>query len=276
MQINGSIVLYEDNGEVLKKAIESFLNTSMRVKLYLIDNSPTNELKYLSKIDERIEYIFNNANIGFGKAHNIALKKSISDGVAYHLVLNPDAYFDEGVIEELFEYMQQNQDVANAIPKTFYPNGKLQYLSKLLPTPMELIVRRFITSDKVIQKINHNYELRDFGYDKILNVPFLSGCFMFLRVEHLKEIGLFDENIFMYMEDTDLNRRLHARYKTIFYPHVSITHVHAKESYKRKALLWIHIKSTIYYFNKYGWFFDRFRREKNKAVQDAIKKLKES
>lgn len=276
MQINGSIVLYEDNGEVLKKAIESFLNTSMRVKLYLIDNSPTNELKYLSKIDERIEYIFNNANIGFGKAHNIALKKSISDGVAYHLVLNPDAYFDEGVIEELFEYMQQNQDVANAIPKTFYPNGKLQYLSKLLPTPMELIVRRFITSDKVIQKINHNYELRDFGYDKILNVPFLSGCFMFLRVEHLKEIGLFDENIFMYMEDTDLNRRLHARYKTIFYPHVSITHVHAKESYKRKALLWIHIKSTIYYFNKYGWFFDRFRREKNKVVQDAIKKLKES
>jgi len=271
VQINGSIVLYQDDEELLQKAIESFLNTDLKVKLYLIDNSPKDDLRHLSKLDERIEYIFNNANLGFGKAHNIALKKSIASGVKYHLVLNPDVYFKAGVIEELVHYMEQNQDVANIIPKTFYPDGRLQYLCKLLPTPLELIVRRFVSSDKIIQKINQNYELRDFGYDKILNVPFLSGCFMLLRVEHLKDVGLFDENIFMYMEDTDLNRRLHAKYKTIFYPKVSIVHVHAKESYKRKALLIVHIKSTIYYFNKWGWFFDWFRREKNKEVKKSIK-----
>ena len=45
MQINGSIVLYEDNDESLKKAINSFLNTSLSVKLYLVDNSTTNRLK---------------------------------------------------------------------------------------------------------------------------------------------------------------------------------------------------------------------------------------
>ena len=273
MQINGSIVLYQNEEELLKKAINSFLNTKLEVKLYLIDNSPTDDLKYLSKIDDRIEYIFNNANLGFGKAHNIALRKSIENRIKYHLILNPDAYFEKGVLEELSNYMEQNYNVANIIPKTFYPNGKLQYLTKLLPTPLELIVRRFISSDKIIQKINRNYELHDFGYDKILNVPFLSGCFMFLRVEHLKDVGLFDENIFMYMEDTDLNRRLHAKYKTIFYPYVSIIHVHAKESYKRKALLIAHIKSTIYYFNKWGWFFDSFRREKNKEVIKSIKEL---
>lgn len=275
MQINGSIVLYQNDEELLKKAIESFLNTKLKVKLYLIDNSPTDNLKYLSNLDERIEYIFNNANLGFGKAHNLSLKKSIADGVKYHLILNPDAYFEVGVMEELYDYMEQKQDVANIIPKTFYPDGRLQYLCKLLPTPMELIVRRFISSDKIIQKINRNYELHDFGYDKILNVPFLSGCFMFLRVEHLKDVGLFDENIFMYMEDTDLNRRLHTKYKTIFYPNVSIVHVHAKESYKRKALLIAHIKSTIYYFNKWGWFFDGFRRKKNKEVIKSIKNLKD-
>jgi len=243
----------------------------MDVKLYLIDNSPTDELRHLSKIDERIEYIFSNENIGFGKAHNIALRKSIVNGASYHLVLNPDAYFEKEVLEELFRYMEKNQDVANVLPKTFYPDGKIQYLCKLLPTPIELIVRRFIRSDKIIKKINQKYELHSFGYDKILNIPFLSGCFMFLRVEHLKEVGLFDENIFMYMEDTDLNRRLHAKYKTVFYPYVSITHVHAKESYKRKALLIAHIKSTIYYFNKWGWFFDGFRRKKNKEVKKTIK-----
>lgn len=273
MQINGSIVLYNNDEELLKQAISSFLNTQLDVKLYLIDNSPIDKLKYLSNLDQRIEYIFNNDNLGFGRAHNIALKKSISNGVRYHLVLNPDAYFETGVIEELSNYMDRNIDVANVIPKVFYPDGKLQYLSKLLPTPMELILRRFVTSDKIIQKINQKYELHYSGYNKILNVPFLSGCFMFLRVEHLEEVGLFDENIFMYMEDTDLNRRLHAKYKTIFYPNVNITHVHARESYKRRALLIAHIKSTIYYFNKWGWFFDTFRRKKNKEVIKSIKEL---
>lgn len=273
VQINGSIVLYKNDEELLKKAINSFLNTNLEVKLYLIDNSPTDDLKYLSTLDNRIEYIFNSKNLGFGKAHNIALKKSLQQGVPYHLVLNPDVYFEKGVIEELMEYMQENNDVANVIPKTFYPDGRLQYLCKLLPTPMELVVRRFIRSDKIIQKINRNYELHDFGYDKILNIPFLSGYFMFLRVEYLKEVGLFDENIFMYMEDTDLNRRLHDKHRTIFYPYVSIIHVHARESYKRKALLIAHIKSTIYYFNKWGWFFDSFRRKKNKEVIKSIKEL---
>ena len=273
MQINGSIVLYRNDEELLKKAIGSFLNTQLQVKLYLIDNSPRDDLRYLSSLDNRIEYIFNNTNLGFGKAHNMALKKSIVDGTAYHLILNPDAYFEQGVMEELFEYMEQNKDTANILPKTFYPDGRLQHLCKLLPTPKELIARRFIALDKIIQRINKKYELHDFGYDQILNVPFLSGCFMFFRVEHLKETELFDENIFMYMEDADLNRRLHAKYKTIFYPYVSIIHAHAKESYKRKALLIAHIKSTIYYFNKWGWFRDEFRRKKNREVLKAIDEL---
>lgn len=270
IKINSSIVLYQNNQKILKKAIESFLNTNLKVKLYLIDNSPTDSLRYLLALDDRIEYIFNNKNLGFGKAHNIAIKKSIEDGVDYHLVLNPDVYFGCGVLENLSNFMEINKDVANIMPKVFYPDGKLQYLCKLLPTPKELIFRRFVGSKETIKKINHKYELRDFSYDKILNVPFLSGCFMFLRVEYLKKIGFFDENIFMYMEDLDLNRRLHSKYKTIFYPNVSITHVHAKDSYKNKFLLKKHILSTIYYFNKYGWIFDSFRTEKNKEVIKAI------
>ncbi len=273
MKINGSIVLYQNNQEILKNAIGSFLNTNLSVKLYLIDNSPTDSLKYLLTLDDRIEYIFNNNNLGFGKAHNIAIKKSIEDGAYYHLVLNPDVYFEAGVLEELSDFMQKNKDVGNIMPKIFYPDGNLQYLCKLLPTPKELIFRRFLNNKKTLEKINHKYELRDFSYDRILNIPFLSGCFMFLRVKCLEEVGLFDENIFMYMEDLDLNRRLHVKYKTIFYPNVSITHVHAKDSYKSKFLLKKHIQSTIYYFNKYGWIFDSFRTKKNKEVMKIIKDM---
>ena len=267
IQINASIVLYHNKKEQLIKVINSFLNTSLEVKLYLVDNSLNDDLNVLRKLDSRIEYIFNNANLGYGSAHNIAMRKSIMDGVSYHLVLNPDIYFERGVLEELFSYLEDNKDVGNLIPQIRYPNGDIQYLCKLLPTPIDLILRRFVPLKSWEEKRNQNYELRWTGYDKVMNVPSLSGCLMFLRTEVLKDIGLFDENIFMYLEDTDLNRRIHSKYKTIFYPKVEIVHEYAKESYVSKKLLMFHIKSAIYYFNKWGWIFDRQRDEINQRFK---------
>jgi GT2 family glycosyltransferase len=55
--------------------------------------------------------------LGFGKAHNIALKKSIEENVPYHLVLNPDVYFEKGVLEELYKFMESNKDVGLVMPK---------------------------------------------------------------------------------------------------------------------------------------------------------------
>lgn len=266
MKLNASIVLYKNNFSVLKKTIESFLNTKFDIALYLIDNSPTDELRYVTKIDSRINYIHNDSNLGFGVAHNIILRKSLDLGVEYHLVLNPDIYYGDGVLDKLVEYMDKNLSVANVTPKVYYPSGKLQYLCKKLPTPMDLIGRRFIPFNSIVEKMNEKFELHSFGYARELNVPSIDGCFMLLRTSHLKEVGLFDENFFMYLEDVDLIRRLNEKYKTIFYPHVSITHIHAKESHKSKRLLFIHIQSAIYYFNKWGWFFDSKRRKTNKNL----------
>jgi len=258
--IYASIVLYHNDERLLKKAIESFLATELDVKLYLVDNSKTDALKYLATMDERIEYIFNGENLGFGVGHNIALERSIDEGAEYHLVLNPDVYFERGVLEELMEYMDAHEDVANVMPQILYPNGDIQHNCRMLPTPSELFIRRFVPFRSYVAKKNRIYELHDSGYDKEMNIPFLHGSFMFLRVSALKEVGLFDENIFMYMEDVDLNRRLFAKYRTMFYPKVYITHVFAKESQKNLKMLFIHIKSTIYYFNKWGWFFDKERK----------------
>ena len=269
--INASIVLYNNNIEQLTKAIKSFLNTELKVRLYLVDNSSNDDLKELEKIDERVEYIFNNANLGYGSAHNIAMRKSIEEDALYHVVLNPDIYFETGVLEKLFDYMEKNSEFGNVLPQVLYPDSEVQHLGKLLPTPTDLILRRFLPSKSWKEKRNDLYELRFSGYDKIMNVPSLSGCFMFLRVSALKEVGLFDESIFMYLEDVDLNRRLHAKYKTIFYPEVSIVHEYAKESYKSKKLLMFHIQSAIYYFNKWGWFFDKQRDEINQKCLSDLK-----
>jgi len=270
-QLNASIVLYHNRKEQVIRAIGSILNTELQIKLYLVDNSADDHLRELSNLDPRITYIFNNANLGYGRAHNIAIRKSIEENVPYHLVMNPDVYFGKGVLEELYEYMEENKDVGNIMPKVLYPNGDIQYLCKLLPTPMDLIIRRFIPIRRWQEKMNERYELRWTGYNKIMNVPYLSGCFMFLRCSVLKEVGLFDENIFMYLEDVDLNRRIHRKYKTIFYPKVTIYHEYGKGSYKNKKLLIAHIKSAIYYFNKWGWFFDKERKEINEKAVEEIK-----
>jgi GT2 family glycosyltransferase len=273
LNLNISIVLYHNKKEQIRKVVESVLNTDLNINLYLVDNSSTDILRDLEKIDNRIIYIFNNANLGFGKAHNIALRRSIQENVPYHLVLNPDVYFEKGVLEELYNFMEANKDVGLVMPKVLYPDGNIQYLCKLLPTPLDLFGRRFLNFGpfkKIVEKRNEVYELRFTGYDKIMEVPYLSGCFMFIRTEVLKKVGLFDERFFMYLEDTDLSRRIHRVAKTIYYPYVHIYHEYGKGSYKSLKPLYYHIKSAIKYFNKYGWFFDKERQEINKRT---LKKL---
>lgn len=270
MKISASIVLYQNPISMLQKAIESFLHTSMDVKLYLIDNSPTDALNILSSIDRRIEYIHNPSNPGFGAAHNIALKKSMTDGISYHLVLNPDIYFKHGVVEELIAYMDHNTDVGLLMPKVLYPDGKIQYIARLLPTPWDLFARRFIPIKSYLEKLNRRYELTFFDYSTIAEVPFISGCFMFLRTDTLKKTGAFDERFFMYLEDADLSRRIGMVSKTILYPDVSIYHEYQRGSHRSFKLLLIFIRSVFSYFNKYGWFFDSYRTKIN---QQALHQL---
>ncbi|MGB9677867.1 MAG: glycosyltransferase family 2 protein, partial [Candidatus Ratteibacteria bacterium] len=269
VDLSVSIVLYHNKKKQVEKAIYSVLNTNLKVRLFLIDNSNYDDLKSLSNIDSSIEYIYNNANLGFGKAHNIVLRKSIEENIPYHLVLNPDVYFEEGVLEELYDFMNNSQDIGLAMPKVLYPDGELQYLCKLLPTPIDLFGRRFLNIGpfkKFIERRNKIYELRFTGYNKIMEVPYLSGCCMFLRTNILKKVGLFDERFFMYLEDTDLTRRIHKVAKTIYFPNVQIYHEYGKGSYREFRLLYYHIDSAIKYFNKWGWFFDKEREEINKKT----------
>ncbi|SEL01165.1 hypothetical protein SAMN04488505_1011312 [Chitinophaga rupis] len=266
--ITSSIVIYKNAEEELNAAITSFLNTSLNVKLYLVDNSPTNVLSNLAA-DPRISYQFLNKNIGFGAAHNIALNEVIEKS-KYHIILNPDISFQPGTLEKIFSFMESNRDVGQILPKVLYEDGELQRLCKLLPTPFDLILRRFGNAS-ILKKRRASYELVDFDYNQTLNVPNLSGCFMFLRIDTLKKVGFFDTRYFMYLEDIDLTRRIHQVAQTLFFPAASVVHGYRKESYKNKALLNLHITSAIKYFNKWGWFWDRGREQMNITVLKKIK-----
>ncbi|MGB5965975.1 MAG: glycosyltransferase family 2 protein [Sulfurimonadaceae bacterium] len=271
--LTASIVIYNNAPEVLDKAISSFLDTKLDVRLYLVDNSQTDQLRAVWS-DPRITYVFNGKNLGYGTAHNIAIKRAIAQEGRYHLVLNPDIYFEKGVLETLQGYMDANPDVGLVMPKVLYPDGREQRLCKLTPGPKDQFCRRFMPIRSLLEKRNERYELRFADFSQEMNVPFLSGSFMFLRIDALKKVGLFDEKIFMYLEDADLCRRLHRHYRTMYYPKVSIVHEFFKGSHRSWRLMFYHIRSALYYFTKWGWFIDNERDTMNeKTIQRELKKL---
>lgn len=247
MICNASIVLYH-TPEAEVTHIEQLLRESGAVAhIQLIDNGLPGK------------------NIGYGKAHNIALRESIAQGATYHLVLNSDIDFRPGDLARLIDYMEQHPDVALVEPHIIGEDGQTQHLCKLLPTPLDVFGRRFLPKSWMAKR-NRRYELVDTGYDKEMNIPYLSGCFMLLRVSALAEVGLFDERFFMYPEDIDLTRRLHARYRTIYNPGVTIVHCHRKASYHSLRMLWVHCLNMMRYFNKWGWFVDPERNTFNREV----------
>lgn len=263
--ITVSIVTYNENPKLLGRAIESVLNTNLNVKLFIVNNSPNSPSKKYDE-DSRVVYIQNSSNYGFGKAHNQVLKK-ILDKSHYHLVLNPDVSFKENVLQELLEYLDARPRVGVVMPKVLYPDNSIQYNCKLLPTPVDLITRRFLFFiPNLVSRVNYKYEMRFADYNREMEVPILSGCFMLLRTEALKKIGLFDERFFLFLEDVDFSRRMSQYYKNMYFPKVHIYHHYAKGSYKSMKLLWHHIASAFKYFYKWGWI-DRERAKINKIVK---------
>ena len=259
---------YKTRKEDLLKVLESALRENIE-KLYVIDHSPDEAVKAYLPADERIEYE-KRPNLGYGAGHNHAIRKAIKGGARYHAVLNPDIYWEGSVIGTLKEYMEGNGDVGMTVPKVLYPDGRLQYVCKLIPTPFDLIANRFLPP-RLVRRRLARFRLEASGYDRIMNVPYMHGCFFLLRIEALNDVGLFDERFFMYPEDIDLTRRIHENWKTLFYPEVSIYHAHAAESRKSWKMLGIHASNMIKYFNKWGWLFDSKRRHYNKEVLEKIK-----
>ena len=272
-----SIVTYNTPTTDLEKIIKCFQKIKLNFKLWISDNSETDALRsFFEKInDDRIEYIFNNANKGFGEGHNRIIKKVAGDPKLseFHLAINADIYFKENTIEKIVEYMKEHEEIGQIGPKITDLEGNFSYTCRLFPMPMNLIFRRFLPFKKIVDKMDYDYEMRWANFEEIMEVPILSGCFVFSRTAVLKEIGGFDKRYFMYMEDYDLCRQIGQKYKVIYYPEVEIFHEHGKASYKSRKLMMFHIKSAIKYFNKWGWFFDKERKIKNDEMRKRYKNL---
>ena len=267
-----SIVLYKHDFEEIRTLINGILVLGKgSLKIFIIDNSPSDELSKLSTLSSQIEYISNPSNPGFGAAHNIAFKKAMENQSKYHFVINPDVLLSEDVIRPMIDYMENNSDVGMMMPQVLNEDHTVQHLPKLLPSPFSVFMRKFKKPKFYYEKFINNYELRSVGNDVIYNAPILSGCFTLFRMSALKEVGLYDDRFFMYFEDWDLSRRMHSKYKTIYFPKVSVVHGYESGANKDKRLFKIFVKSAIHYFSKWGWFFDSNRNIINKKTLAQFK-----
>jgi GT2 family glycosyltransferase len=271
MDISASLVLYESERDLFERAIESFLGSTGADRLYVIDNSrhPLGSKYFLHS---KVKYIYNGANIGFGAAHNRAIEIACRKS-DLHLILNPDVVFDGQIFERISELFRGDPRIVAAMPRILYPDGSLQRLCKLLPTPVDLLARRFIPLSSVRQRINRRYEMHNLPQDKPIEVPMISGCFLIARSSALLDVGGFDHRYFMYMEDFDLIRRLGTQGKIMYIPEVSIVHKYAKGSYRNRRLMSHHMRSAVQYFNKWGWFLDPERTERNNRAIAALRRL---
>lgn len=225
-------------------------------KEWLLEHVNSSQSPFDSK---KVRYMAMPENMGYGRAHNIALRESAYYKTEVHLVMNSDIRVSAEDIDAMHDFIMTHPPVGQLMPRVVNPNGKQQYLAKRLPSPIDVFGRRFLPVWMMARR-NKRYELRDMNLERPVNAPYLSGCFMMLRTQAAVEAGLFDERYFMYPEDIDLTRTIHRHYLTLYYPQWTIVHAHARDSYKNKRMLRIHIRNMCLYFNKWGWLFDKERK----------------
>ncbi|MBQ0007517.1 MAG: glycosyltransferase family 2 protein [bacterium] len=227
MMVNCSIVTYKTDKKELE-AILGLLKSCEEIgEIYVIDNTDD--------------------NVGYGRGHNKAFEKTLSGNAEYHLVVNTDIKFTPDVITRLVTFMNEHKDVGQVMPRVLNNDGTDQHLAKRLPTPWDLIHRRLFGSHRC------ELELPQRGF---YDVKYLSGCFMFLRVEAMKRLKeldgyLFDPRFFMYPEDIDFTRRMSQVARTIYLPEVNIIHDHKRESYETLKMTRIHAWNMLKYFWKW-------------------------
>ncbi|MHB1828462.1 MAG: glycosyltransferase [Steroidobacteraceae bacterium] len=263
--IVGSAVLFNTSHDEVRRFIMQFrmISSTLKLKthLYLIDNSPQPILSAPPEAPD-ISHFFARRNLGYGRAHNLALRAS-RGRTKYNLIMNTDVTYAPAAVGALKHALDTDPRAGLAAPKIRYPDGTLQYVCRLLPKPHNVFLRRFFPQSRLTKRADHNYELRWWDHDAIANIPFFQASFLLIRSTILDVVDGFDERFFLYAEDIDLCRRIHQVAKTLYVPDATILHEFRRYSTRSLRGTFYSIRSHCQYFSKWGWFIDGARKEIN-------------
>ena len=258
-----SIIMINYNTfDLAKDAIESIFNYSKNFdyELVLIDNaSPDKSGEKLNNFfGEKIKYISSNVNLGTSKAFNLAIKECSGK---YVLWINPDIIIKENFIYTLFEYMENNPDVGVCGGNVLDFEGKPHhsYMRKL--PSFSTVKAEYNYIERAIKRLFKKKRSFQYNYlEKPIDVGYITGADIFIRSELFSNIGNFDENIFMYAEETEFCFRVKTQtnYKIMSVPFAHIYHLEgasftSSENKFNLKKYEIYNKGFMYYIKKcYG------------------------
>ncbi|MBI4036743.1 glycosyltransferase family 2 protein [Candidatus Daviesbacteria bacterium] len=214
-----SIVNY-NAGEHILNCLNSLEHSTGGIELdiWIVDNNSEDEsVEKIRKHFPGVHITSNKENVGFGKAHNQNLRKIKTELI---LILNPDTVVLPGTIDFMVQFMKNNMEVGAATCRIEKSNGSLDEAShRGFPTPWASFLYYFLKNDSL-------YHLTKKDMNKAHEVDAISGAFFLTRKKVLDEVGLFDEDFFLYAEDIDLCFRIkQAGFKIMYIPDVKAVHL---------------------------------------------------
>jgi len=249
MELSIIIVNYNTK-ELTKQTIDSVKKTvnNIEYEIVLVDNASVDGsiefFKDIYESDNRVQLIFNNENLGFAKANNIAIMKSKGRNI---LLLNSDTIVKEACIEKCVAYLNQHNDVGALGPKILLNNGELDHACKRgFPTPAASLYY-MLKLEKLYPKSKNfgQYRMTYLDDNEIGEVDALTGAFMMIKREVIDKVGVLDDDFFMYAEDIDWCYRIKdAGWKIMYYPQAEMIHLKGQSSKKKRKY------KTIYQFHK--------------------------
>ena len=163
-------------------------------------------------------------NKGLGGGSNAGMRVASGD---WFLLLNSDAWATEGALEQLVAFGQAHPEAAVVGPKLRYPDGRLQRSVRGFPTLWRLATEYLFLRKLAPRSRAFNAFYGDgFAHDTTYEAEFLMGAVLLVRREAADTVGLFDEDFFMFSEETDwLYRFRQAGWKVLFTPDAEFVHV---------------------------------------------------
>src|SRR5580658_6451953 len=242
----------------LELCLESLAKAPPRrsMEVLVVDNASTDgSAEMIEAKFPWVKLIKSSENLGFSKGNNVAIRQCQGQYIA---LVNPDVIVFPGCLDSLADFLDQNPKVGDVGPRVFNPDMSQQSTCRRFPTlwnnlcsatQLESIFkgRRFFAGEHMFY----------FAYDRTLPVDVIVGCFSMIRRETFEEVGLLDEDLFMYGDDVDWCRRArNAGWEVVFYPEAHAIHDRGKTT----APFPVHFavaqqRSVIHYWKKHHSFF---------------------
>jgi GT2 family glycosyltransferase len=247
------IIVNYNTRELTLNALRSVFQsvTSCRFEVILVDNaSKDDSTEYIKLKFPQVILVLNDSNVGFAKANNQAMH--IAKG-RYVLLLNSDTLIQPDTLDTMLQFMDKHLEVGAAGCKLVLQDGTLDKACKRgFPTPSASFYYAFGISKlfPVIPRFNQ-YQLGYMDPDDAYPVDCLVGAFMFVRRSTIDEVGMMDEEFFMYGEDIDWCYRIkQTGWVNYYYPKTQILHLKGASSQRKPVKI-------VYEFHRAMWLFHR-------------------